>query len=67
MMKILKVIVDEMPKGCGDCSFCYWYMINPDDEIRSDMWCELVDKAVLSKDFTARPDWCPLVEESEEQ
>jgi hypothetical protein len=56
-MKIIKVLVDRLPKSCEDCSIIQWdrYMLN--------CWCgvnkyEDVEKYCRKN---TRPEWCPLV------
>ena len=61
-MKILKVIVDEVPEGCGDCRF-----VNIHTPGKGTDWeeceiyhCELTGEEVIND---ARPDYgCPLVD-----
>ena len=55
-MNILKVIVDEVPEGCGYCKF-----EKPKaDEINA--WSEcLVYNKVMTYHCYPPPDWCPLM------
>lgn len=53
-MKVLKVIVDELPKNCFSCDFSY------------DRVCSVLFKRLEETRFETRPDWCPLVTEDEE-
>lgn len=61
-MKILKIIVDEIPHCCADC---------PGLGLRTDedLWphcCGFTDGDVLETEGP-RPEFCPLIEESEEE
>jgi len=53
-MKVLKVIVDEVPETCMKCNHCY------------DNTCEITFKQLTDIRFASRPDWCPLVEEGQD-
>ena len=54
-MKIIKVIVDELPESCFHCRGAY------DDPVNGYM-CNVMIKVLYPKDdFDKRPDWCPLV------
>jgi len=64
-MKILKVVVDELPKSCSDCPYPYGVQ----NEI--DWFCGIMQTAAEedemgeTDDYSAnnyrdRPDWCPL-------
>jgi len=48
-MKVLKVIVDEVPETCMKCNHCY------------DNTCEITFKQLTDIRFASRPDWCPLI------
>ena len=48
-MRVLKVIVDEVPKSCLKCNHCY------------DNTCEITFKRLTNIRFDSRPEWCPLV------
>ena len=56
-MNILRVIVDEVPENCCMCS-----LMGNDSSLG---YC-LVGEELESDYVVTRPDWCPLVEESEE-
>lgn len=57
-MKILKVIVDEVPEGCRFCDFVGWEYPTIDTNI---LQCQLQSDKTVDVD-DARPDWCPLVD-----
>ena len=57
-MKILKVVVDELPEECGDCQFFSYERYSL---IR--FACSASNFRPITVDC-GRPDWCPL--ESEE-
>lgn len=53
-MRIIKVVVDEVPECCHSCRFS------------SLTDCVLFRKSFehsLTYDFTYRPDWCPLMKQ----
>lgn len=62
MMKIIKVIVDEFPEGCGECGFIDVYTPNKgtDWEECEIYFCIATGEEVISE---VRPNWCPLVAE----
>ena len=56
-MKVIKVIVDEMPKDCKHCDY----------KLHVSQRCGLANRTIdigwiLDK---TRPDWCPLMREGE--
>lgn len=56
-MNVLKIVVDELPKYCGECSLA-------DYSLYDEKWrCLVVTKQV--GEWT-RPSWCPLVVEETE-
>jgi hypothetical protein len=61
-MKILKVIVDEVPKSCFWCDLC-----TQSSDVGSMLVtynCNIVGKSVDAWESDGkRPDWCPLVAE----
>ena len=57
-MKVLKVIVDEMPK---DCEQCYYLMIGGFCSAFMN-WREFK----RTDETTTRPSWCPLEVETDE-
>lgn len=48
-MKVIRVVVDELPKNCFSCDFSY------------DRVCSVLFKRLEETRFETRPDWCPLV------
>jgi hypothetical protein len=64
-MKVIKVVVDELPSGCGDCMFVNIYTPDKgtDWEGCEIYFCNITGEEVI---YDARPDYgCPLVLESE--
>ena len=63
-MRIIKVIVDEMPGCCGDCDWsrCFTPSKGTDWEGTDEYICDFRGEEVV---FDTRPDWCPLVVEPE--
>ena len=57
-MHIIKAIVDELPKSCVDCR-----LMGRDSQLG---YCTIADEELETSYCTTRPDWCPLVTESEE-
>ena len=60
-MKVIKVIVDELPKGCNWCPFVV---------VANHLMCIAIVKTLgyVDDPMTDRPGWCPLVlKESEEE
>jgi hypothetical protein len=49
-MKVIKVVVDELPEGCLHCLFLDMVYGNE---------CPLNDKKI--DNIHTRPDWCPLM------
>jgi len=60
-MKIIKVIVDEMPKTCLDCDFLRTYTPHKgtDWEGCDEHYCDFIGEEVVGD---GRSDWCPLME-----
>ena len=59
MMKVIKVVVDELPSGCLFCDFSTVW-----DSTKSK--CRLANKrTVFQENKTERPDWCPLMTQKE--
>ena len=54
-MKVLKVIVDEVPESCFLCRGA----VRKDKDYN----CGVVLRELSRNDFKKRPDWCPLVVE----
>jgi hypothetical protein len=52
-MKVIKVVVDELPKDCPDCD---WSNIGD---------CFLVGRQHDCNCYDRRPDWCPLITQQE--
>jgi hypothetical protein len=63
-MKIIKVVVDELPESCDDCPFPFGGSERPGWQ------CSIMemtnDKGHWDIDDHTRPDWCPLVSSFEE-
>ena len=63
-MKIIKVIVDEIPSGCSSCMFMGIY--TPDKGTDWEGWdeyyCDLLGSEVAGD---GRPLWCPLTGEDD--
>jgi len=55
-MKILKVIVDELPSTCAECQYCEW------SSYYASRMCLLIELKLesLEKVLDERPNWCPL-------
>ena len=49
-MKIIKVLVDELPDSCGICCFLSDY---------ANEYCVVMENKPIPKNID-RPDWCPL-------
>lgn len=60
-MNIKRIVVDELPEGCIDCLFWNNATVNPD--YQDDHY--ICDITLMKIDLNTRPDWCPLVKESE--
>jgi len=59
-MKILKVIVDELPESCGYCVHGYHNGVNGRCSVFGIV--TLSPKRIDADIYeTSRPDWCPLV------
>jgi hypothetical protein len=60
MMKVIKVIVDELPKNCVDCWFGQTLSYDPNDDFEFIYYeyCLVMDKD--NYDRSSCPDWCPL-------
>ena len=57
-MKVLKVIVDEMPESCAKCSYHSW------QSFYAEYYCLMLEKRLgveLKPLMFSRPDWCPLI------
>jgi len=51
-MKIIKVIVDEMPKACINCGYGH---------LKDSPYCTLNQcRGIDINPYERRPDWCPL-------
>ena len=48
-MRIIKVLVDELPKWCGDCMFLH------------EVFCTLDGNRDVGKFSETPPSWCPLI------
>lgn len=65
-MKILKIIVDEIPKSCWYCP----YALMDDDTV---FYCSALPVSPLDNAlnehnlYVAKPDWCPLVTEKTDE
>jgi len=55
-MEILKVIVDEIPKGCSSCKLSthHYYVCLATGKSTTDLGWIKIERP------TTRPDWCPL-------
>ena len=51
-MKVIKVLVDEMPESCKECIYPNWNSLG-------DRYCQAALRIIY--DDKKRPDWCPLV------
>ena len=51
-MKILRVIVDEVPESCKECVYPNWNSLG-------DRYCQAALRIIY--DNKKRPNWCPLV------
>ena len=56
-MKVISVIVDEVPESCNECMYQYYGAYG------GDMYCCVAGKGLNAG--TSCPDWCPLVTESD--
>jgi hypothetical protein len=56
-MKVIKVIVDELPENCTVCQFSNWRQKGR--LLECDCMNKLIDHDI---GWSTRPDWCPLVE-----
>ena len=62
-MRVIKVIVDELPEGCKYCEFGKsGYGIC--QITKREIWYTS-DNGMFDYLFSKRPDWCPLVAENE--
>ena len=52
-MRIIKVIIDELPKNCKECIYPNWNSLGG-------LYCQAVLRMIF--DDKIRPDWCPLEE-----
>ena len=67
-MKALKVIVDELPEGCFRCNLQTYVGNGMFDALVKRHYCMVGRQSIRAeKGMTARPDWCPLVQESEDE
>jgi hypothetical protein len=67
-MKVVKVIVDELPETCRDCHFMEYvsFSANFDNPVSDVFWCEAKGESICEavefhKDPVNKPNWCPLV------
>ena len=63
-MRVLKVIVDEMPERCAGCQFQIGSNINVPFDKRQFYHCFAImpPKQLSRQSMTqTRPDWCPLM------
>jgi len=58
-MNILRVIVDELPKGCYYCDYCK--KISSPGSILVSYYCTLMKDDSNAWDIDDKPDWCPLI------
>ena len=61
-MKVIKVIVDELPEGCYLCDLMS-YVSEGDNLDDIFQICHVTGKTLT--DISKRPDWCPLVTEND--
>jgi hypothetical protein len=61
-MKVIKVIVDELPESCGCCPYTI-YDAELDGDICMAMISGEIDNRLYTSIYTAnpRPVWCPLI------
>jgi len=52
-MRIVKVVVTELPKGCIDCDYA------------QNAYCFFTEKMIYTQDWDNRPTWCPLVKQKD--
>lgn len=57
-MNVLKIVVDELPENCNDCSY---YNIHYCGRARRTYCYALPSLEEEIQDEYVRPDWCPLV------
>lgn len=57
-MNVIKVIVDELPKGCNDCPFLV---------VGSRLMCIINREKVADNAYEPmpRPNWCPLIADAD--
>ena len=57
-MKVIKIVVDELPELCTKC----WFSGHADYEFEDRWWCEGIIKKNndIENPYKSRPDWCPL-------
>jgi len=63
-MKIVGVVVDELPENCGVCPFCngLGHFSYPDRPEWYEIDCSIGEIFSPSvKTILVRPDWCPLI------
>jgi hypothetical protein len=63
MMKIIKVIVDELPESCNICPFSMPGYDNYFCLVRSAL--DENNYITMENMVHTRPDWCPLLEEKD--
>jgi hypothetical protein len=59
-MKIIKVIVDELPINCSACDWWENHFYTA-----FNVTCGLTKRIVRDNEFSSRPDWCPLILEED--
>lgn len=60
-MKIKKIIVDEKPKRCGDCSFCVQFY----DYLYDEFYKRCIFELEIISDPDEKPHCCYFEEQSE--
>ena len=55
-MKVIKVLVDEMPENCKECIYPNWNSLG-------DRYCQAALRIIY--DDKKRPDWCPLIKDDD--
>lgn len=60
-MKVIKVIVDEMPDSCGFCPLCGGVKNRQKYITERELFCNVRFEYLTYENMMCRPDWCPLM------